>query len=57
MYYAFASVKPKTSMKLICLGVEEKVFVIILLLIARMKCCMVFVFAIHPTNAEELVTI
>lgn len=71
MYYAFATEKPKTTMKLICLGREEKVIGLhmigmhvdemlqgfaVAIKMGATKQDFDRAVAIHPTSSEELVT-
>ncbi|RLL53547.1 glutathione-disulfide reductase [Mariprofundus sp. EBB-1] len=72
MYYAFATEKPKTTMKLICLGREEKVIGLhmigmhvdemlqgfaVAIRMGATKQDFDRTVAIHPTSSEELVTL
>ncbi len=72
MYYAFAEEKPKTTMKLICLGREEKVIGLhmiglnvdemlqgftVAIRMGATKQDFDRAVAIHPTSSEELVTL
>jgi len=72
MYYAFAEEKPKTTMKLICLGREEKVIgchmigmhvdemlqgFAVAIKMGATKRDFDATVAIHPTSSEELVTL
>jgi len=71
MYYAFASEKPKTTMKLVCLGIEEKVVgchmigdhvdemlqgFAVAIKMGATKQDFDNTVAIHPTSSEEMVT-
>jgi len=72
MYYAFSSEKPKTTMKLICVGPEEKVVACHMIGLSVDEMLQGFAVAIkmgatkkdfdrtvaiHPTSSEELVTL
>jgi glutathione reductase (NADPH) len=71
MYYAITDIKPRTDMKLVCLGEEEKIIgchvigagademmqgFAVAIRMGATKRDFDDTVAIHPTSAEELVT-